>query len=114
MQRLKSSAAGRAVDQYGQADAPVDALKRGQHGIDRLGLLRLNCRASCLHDLSPVYVGQRLDGAAGLLHRAPAGKAGNARRGQPDFDSGSVKPAARLNNMCVTVKAKLMSSAARW
>jgi hypothetical protein len=50
-------------------------------------------------------VGQRLDGAAGLLHRPPTGKAwqwvaGVSLMANPD----SLKPAARLNNTCFTIK----------
>jgi hypothetical protein len=37
--------------------------------------LRLDCGASCVHDLPPLRVGQRLDGAAGPLHRPPTDKA---------------------------------------
>jgi hypothetical protein len=43
-------------------------------GVNGRGL-PLDGGASCIHDLPPLYVGQRLDGAAGPLHRPPTGKA---------------------------------------
>src|SRR6201997_2371713 len=76
------AAAGRPVDQQGQANAPVDALERGHHAVARMRDTGVNGRglpldggASCIHDLPPLHVGQRLDGAAGLLHRPPTGEA---------------------------------------
>ena len=71
----------------GQANAPVDALERRHHAIARMpdtgvnGLgLPLDGSASCIHDLPPLYVGQRLDGAAGPLHRPPRARHGNGWR----------------------------------
>jgi hypothetical protein len=73
-------------------------------GVNGRGL-PLNGGASCIHDLPPLYVGQRLDGAAGPLHRPPTGKAWQwAAWCQPDGNSDSLKPAARPNNTCLTIK----------
>jgi len=51
-----------------------------------------------------LYVGQRLDGAAGLLHRPPAGKAWQWMAGVSLIVSDSLKLVARPSNTCLTIK----------
>ena len=106
-----NTAAGLSIDQQGQADASVSPLERGQHGIAHMRDTGVNGRGLRLDLVLRAYmiclrcrwgsVSRRRRTISSSSHRGGMAMGDGC---QPDGNSDLLKPAARPNNTCFTIK----------